>query len=109
MPPVDTAPDVAQLRVYHLRIRRPVRAHEAHARAGDAKLHFHFVGLGAGANYTATNHSNSYGALSSEFLALDALIATAKPGRDVPPTILKVDCEGCEWDAFADAARRSRR
>ena len=75
-------------------------SHEAHARAGDAKLHFHFVGLGAGANYTATNHSNSYGALSSEFLALDALIATAKRGRDVPLTILKVDCEGCEWDAF---------
>ena len=82
-------------------------SHEAHARAGDAKLHFHYVGLGAGANYTATNHSNSYGALSSEFLPLDALIATAKRGRDVPLTILKVDCEGCEWDAFADAARRA--
>ena len=82
-------------------------SHEAHARAGDAKLHFHYVGLGAGANYTAANHSNSYGALSSEFLPLDALIATAKRGRDVPLTILKVDCEGCEWDAFADAARRA--
>ena len=79
-------------------------SHEAH-RANN--VHFHFMGLGARANGTAALQDNhyQYGPLGGAVLALDDLMATLGHGRR-QLSMLKVDCEGCEWEAFDDVARR---
>ena len=67
------------------------------------RMHFHFLGLGV------SSDGGSYGAVSSGRLKpLDELFAIARQGRlRQAVDVLKIDCEGCEWGAFADAAKRT--
>lgn len=85
--------------------------HENHA-AAHANVHFHFEGLGAGgarsgrrADFSTRNYGNVSG---SRTHGLDELLRTARRGNaSRPVTYLKIDCEGCEWDAWPDVATRT--
>lgn len=72
-------------------------------------MHFHFAGLGGAGN--AGNDStrrhrisrNAYGRVhSSRLLTLQQMVS-ANGGAS--PDVLKLDCEGCEWEALAQIAR----
>ena len=72
-------------------------------------VHFHYLGLGARDNGTAAEQDNGYqyGALGGEVLPLDELAALLGHAGRRRLSMLKVDCEGCEWESFDDAARRA--
>ena len=81
--------------------------HEAHAAKN---VHFHYMGLGAlngtAGSMTFGNGKEGYGALGGEVLPLDSLIE--RLGHQAQPIqLLKIDCEGCEWEAFVDVATRA--
>jgi hypothetical protein len=49
-----------------------------------------------------------YGTIDGERLfPLDGLLQMARLGRQHRVDVLKIDCEGCEWDAFAELQRSS--
>lgn len=69
-------------------------------------VHFHYIGLGAASalNYSGT-YANTRGKSKkalSEVAHLPQLLELYAPGRHVD--ILKIDCEGCEWDEIAHMA-----
>lgn len=91
--------------------------HEAHARARHG-IHFFFAGLGVSPEAKTTNnalkiiqksHLSGYGTLNmSTFRPLDELVHRAQRGREGGELdLLKIDCEGCEWDTFEDLATRA--
>ena len=94
--------------------------HEAHA-AARSRVRFFFAGMRGAASATAsaldgralasapsrvafdTRPGRNYGSIdTSTLLTLDEML-TRLP---VPPTIVKLDCEGCEWGALAGDAPR---
>ena len=88
--------------------------HKAHAEHvySRPRMHFHFLGLGGRATGSAAGSADSgglYGAISvGQLRPLDDLFSIARAGRlRQAVDVLKIDCEGCEWDAFADIAQRT--
>ena len=74
------------------------RAHEAH---GNPRVHFHYAGLGGGRS-TRHNTASTYGNVNSRsLLTLQEMVHMNGGAR---PTVLKIDCEGCEWLALAQMA-----
>jgi len=77
-------------------------AHEAHK---TKNVHFHFMGLGALRGKAGSLVTAGYGALGGEVLPFDAI--RERLGHTTRLIqLLKIDCEGCEWEAFVDAATR---
>ena len=78
-------------------------AHESHSAQN---VHFHYMGLGARRGKAETWSHHVYGTLGGEVLPLDELVA--RLGHSSRPIqLLKIDCEGCEWEAFVDVATRA--
>lgn len=94
--------------------------HKAHAEHVHSRprMHFYFLGLGAppasssGAGPSSGGEQGGaglYGGIAIDRLRpLDGILRIAREGRlRQAVDVLKIDCEGCEWDALADAAQRS--
>ena len=65
---------------------------------------FHYEGLkGNSSTVSAESHVSSYGKLGGEFYTLNEL--WKKYGNNRKINMIKIDCEGCEWESFVDAAR----
>ncbi len=65
-------------------------------RAGNVS--FHFAGLGDGARATT---NNSYGTVDGMSLYTLSELAARNPEGERHPTVLSIDCEGCEWAALS--------
>ena len=83
-----------------------LKAHYAHKHKG---VHFHPWAIGS----TLPCHYNSaervksvYGELLSDFRSLSGIRRSLGHGRR-RISLLKIDCEGCEWDALFEAAQES--
>ena len=83
-----------------IRSRKP-RAWGIDPKLGAGNLTFHFAGLGSD---TTSNTTNSYGTVDGA--ALHTLVGLAENvvGTDWP-TVLSIDCEGCEWAALEQMGR----
>ena len=87
--------------------------HAKHAAAPRAlgRMTFHYLGLGRGGGEAGRMHntSSSYGHVDGALTrGLDELLSLARSGNDSRRvTYLKIDCEGCEWEAWPDVARRA--
>ncbi|EOD13153.1 hypothetical protein EMIHUDRAFT_244273 [Emiliania huxleyi CCMP1516] len=68
-------------------------------------LTFHFAGLGAG---RSRNTINSFGAIDGTVLYTMAELVAANKADGGWPTILSIDCEGCEWAALEQMAADPR-
>jgi len=88
--------------------------HQAHARESE-RIHFSFAGVGVSREASTTNNrmkiiqkSHSfYGTLNfSTLVPLDEILRRSY-GANGELELLKIDCEGCEWDAFEDLATRA--
>ena len=81
---------------------KTLNAHRAH---DHANVSFHYVGLRGKADDTsAQSHNNAatyYGPLGGTMMDLGEIMTKLNHGKI---DILKIDCEGCEWDAFAHLA-----
>ena len=85
------------------------KAHVEHV-SSRPRMHFYFLGLGAPASSRSGGSSAElYGSVDQGRLRpLDTLFDISRVGRlRQAVDVLKIDCEGCEWDAFADIARRT--
>lgn len=61
---------------------------------------FHFSGLTGGKDSGADKFSDAgYGSILHPLFTLDRIV-NSLGHTDTPIDILKIDCEGCEWDAF---------
>lgn len=74
------------------------RTHEAHH---VPHVKFHFAGLG-GSLSTLHSTASTYGNVNR--LSLLTLQRMVDINGGSPPTVLKIDCEGCEWHALAQMA-----
>ena len=87
--------------------------HKSHAEHAQSRprTRFYFAGLGAPPQSAAggAEKAGLYGGIAADRLKpLDEVMRIAREGRlRQAVDVLKIDCEGCEWDAFADAARRT--
>ena len=70
------------------------------------RVHFHPWGLRGGCR-GADEKQSFYGAMSGDFLTLSEIVHRLGHARR-PPRVLKIDCEGCEWDAFVEMSRTAR-
>ena len=61
---------------------------------------FHYMGLGG--NEALHNFTSGYGTLGGPLHPLDTIISKLGHGLDRPVGLLKIDCEGCEWEVLTD-------
>lgn len=86
--------------------------HKAHAEHvyRMPRMHFYFLGLGGPPTINGGgSRAELYGSIATgQLRPLDELFRISREGRlRTAVDVLKIDCEGCEWDAFADVARRT--
>ena len=87
--------------------------HKAHAEHAHSRprMRFYFSGLGAPllADGGGALKAGLYGGIAADRLRpLDEILRVAREGRlRQAVDVLKIDCEGCEWAAFADVAHRT--
>ena len=85
------------------------RFREQHARHRSPGVSFHYLGLGAkGGAAERWAGRQGWNTLGGAVLPLDELQERLGHVRR-PIQLLKIDCEGCEWEAFVDLARRRPR
>ena len=66
---------------------------------------FHFSGLSGGER---SGSLNSFGAVDGTVLASLSALADANPEGERAPSVMQIDCEGCEWAAMAQIGRDPR-
>ena len=111
-----------------------IELREAHERHQVPRVHFHFAGLGglSPIRRAASNTENAYGTVdATRYLTLQQMVSTKggmvlaedaakhypntnrEPNSQVNsnggklPSVVKIDCEGCEWEALAQMASES--
>ena len=77
---------------------------ERHVKHAVSKVHFYPWGL-TGESYGTRLMKSTYGDLEGPLLSLSSL--RERLGHRGPMHVLKIDCEGCEWDAFYGMAHRT--
>jgi len=75
----------------------------AHVEHNHTNVTFHPWGLHGGDCHAANENQSFYGVMSGEMQALPQLVRRLGHERQAL-RVLKVDCEGCEWDALSSHA-----
>ena len=70
------------------------------------RVYFHPWGLRGGCR-AANENQSFYGAMRGDFLTLTEVVHRLGHTHR-SPRVLKIDCEGCEWDAFVEMTRTAR-